>query len=91
MSGSSSRCQWRRFGDSERFLAYHRIIERCSYVEIAAELDCSPNFLFRQFGAQKERVRREPVRSPYRLPQRSARRSAAAYWRARPSAPYPPE
>src|SRR5690606_24008626 len=38
-----------------------------SYVEIAAELDCSLNFLYRQFGAQKERAQREPVRSPLRL------------------------
>lgn len=67
MSGSSRRWQGRRFGDSERFLAYQRIIEGRPYVEIAAELDCSLNFLYRQFGAQKERARREPVRSPYRL------------------------
>lgn len=57
----------RRFSNAERFLAYQRILEGRSYVEIAAELDCSLNFLYRQFGPQKERAKREPVRSPLRL------------------------
>jgi len=67
MRGPNRRWEGRRFSDAERFLAYQRILEGRSYVEIAAELDCSLNFLYRQFGAQKERARREPVRSPLRL------------------------
>lgn len=47
-------------------LAYRRIVEGASYVEIAEELDCSLRFLYRQFGTQRDR---EPTgqRSPLRL------------------------
>lgn len=67
MSGRNRRWEGRRFSDTERLLGYQRILGGRTYVEIAEELDCSLNFLYRQFGAQKERVRREVVRSPLRL------------------------
>ena len=67
MGGSRKRSDGRRFTDAERFLAYQRILERWSYVELAGELNCSLKFLYRQFGTQKERVRRNPVRSTLHL------------------------
>ncbi len=45
MRGPNRRWEGRRFSDAERFLAYQRILEGRSYVEIAAELDYSLNFL----------------------------------------------
>ncbi len=71
MSGPNRRWEGRRFSETERLLAYQRILEGRSYVEIAAELDCSPKLLYRQFGAQKERARRTCVtRSPLASPSR---------------------
>lgn len=64
MAGSNRRWQGRRFSDTERALAYQRIVEGCSYVEIAAELNCSLNFLHRQFGAQQDRDYRKPGAVP---------------------------
>ena len=67
MGGLRRRWEGRRFTDADRFLAYKRILEGLSYVEIAEELNCSLQFLYRQFGTQKDRARRNPVRSPLRL------------------------
>lgn len=58
MRGPNRRREGRRFSGAERFLAYQRILEGRSYVEIVAELDCSSNSLYRQRGAQKERAAR---------------------------------
>ena len=67
MDRGRDRWEGRRFSDAERFRAYQRIVEGRSYVEIAAELNCSLQFLYRQFGTQKERARRTERRSPLRL------------------------
>ena len=67
MDRAQRRWEGRRFSDAERFLAYQRILEGRTYVEIAAELNCSLQFLYRQFGTQKERARRTGRRSPLRL------------------------
>ena len=67
MGGSRRRWEGRRFTDAERFLAYKRILEERSYLEIADELNCSLKFLYRHFGTQKDRARRTSVRSPLRL------------------------
>lgn len=48
-------------------MAYQRILEERSFVEIAVELDCSLKFLYHHFGMQQECARLEPVRSPLRL------------------------
>lgn len=47
-------------------MAHQRILKGGARVEIAAELNCS-QLPCRQFGAQKERAQREPVRSPLRF------------------------
>lgn len=67
MGGSRRRWEGRRFTDAERFLAYKRILQGRSYVEIAVELNCSLKFLYRHFGTQKDRSRRTSLRSPLRL------------------------
>lgn len=67
MGGPNHRWDGRRFTGAERFWVCQRILEGRSYVEIAAALDCSLCLRYRQFGAQKESARREPVRSPLRL------------------------
>ena len=66
MAGSK-RSEGRRFTDEERMLAYLRILEGVSYVDIAQELDCSLKFLYRQFGTQRERAAAPAKRSPLRL------------------------
>lgn len=67
MDRSKRRWEGRRFTDAERFRAYQRILQGRSYVEIAAELNCSLKFLYRHFGTQKDRSRRTSLRSPLRL------------------------
>ncbi len=57
MSGPNRRWEGRRFSETELLLAYQRILGGRSYVEIAAKLDCSLKFLYRQYGARKERAR----------------------------------
>jgi transposase, IS30 family len=61
------RYEGRRFSDDERLLAYKLILDGKSYVEVANELDCSLKFLYRQFGAQRDRVIMTRARSPLRL------------------------
>ena len=67
MERARRRWEGRRFSDAERFLAYQGILEGRTYADIAAELNCSLQFLYRQFGTQKERARRTGRRSPLRL------------------------
>jgi transposase, IS30 family len=61
------RYEGRRFSDDERLLAYKHILDGKAYVEIADELDCSLKFLYRQFGAQRDRVIMTRERSLLRL------------------------
>ena len=63
----SKRSEGRRFTDEERMLAYQRILEGISYVDIAEELDCSLKFLYRQFGTQRDRAAAPAKRSALRL------------------------
>jgi hypothetical protein len=48
-------------------LAYQRILEGVAYVDIAREQGCSLNFLYRQFGTQRQRAATPVKRSPLRL------------------------
>ena len=61
------RWQGRRFTDAERLFAYGRILQGATYVEIAEELDCSLQFLYRLFGTQRDRRLVPGRRSPLRL------------------------
>jgi IS30 family transposase len=60
------RFEGRRFTDEERLLVYRRILEGRDYPEIAAELDCSLQFIYRLFGRSKDRPT-AGTRSPLRL------------------------
>ena len=64
---ASKRWEGRRFSDEERWLAFQRILEGVSYVDIASELNCSLKFLYRQFGTQRERASAPAKRSSLRL------------------------
>jgi transposase-like protein len=52
----SKRSNARRFTDEERILAYQRILEGVTYVDIAREQGCSLKFLYRQFENADRRV-----------------------------------
>jgi predicted transcriptional regulator len=58
---AARRWRGRRFSDAERMLAFQWILEGVSYVDIAAELDCSSKLLHREFGTQ-----RDPASDPSR-------------------------
>ena len=64
---AARRWRGRRFSDAERMLAFQRILEGVSYVDIAAELDCSLKFLYREFGTQRDRAAKPVKRSSLRL------------------------
>ena len=64
---AAKRWEGRRFSDDELRLAFRRILEGVSYVDIASELNCWLLFLYREFGTQRERAVAPAKRSPLRL------------------------